>query len=105
MRMCCGRMTARGAKGGKRGGARPASLGFTLIEVLVVVAIIALLLAVLLPSLQRAREQARRIQCGVNLRTCVQALTIYSQLNRDHFPWTRLTGEQERFGFQPWEVL
>ncbi len=42
--------------------------GFTLIELLVVIAIIAVLVALLLPGLVAARESARMIVCGANLR-------------------------------------
>jgi prepilin-type N-terminal cleavage/methylation domain-containing protein len=42
--------------------------GFTLIEVLMVVAIIALLVAILLPSLATARNQARLMICGANMK-------------------------------------
>lgn len=44
---------------------RPA---FTLIELLVVISIIALLIALLLPALSKAREGARDVKCGSNLR-------------------------------------
>ena len=52
-------------------------VAFTLIELLVVISIIALLIAILLPALQAAREEARAIACGSNLRQAGIALQAY----------------------------
>lgn len=62
--------------------------GFTLIELLVVVAIIALLMAIMLPSLARAREAAKAVACGSNMRQTSQAVMMFAQAHNDRAPGT-----------------
>jgi prepilin-type N-terminal cleavage/methylation domain-containing protein/prepilin-type processing-associated H-X9-DG protein len=63
--------------------ARDRTRGFTLVELLVVIGIIALLISILLPALNKAREAASRTHCLSNLRSMMQAASIYALNSKD----------------------
>ncbi|MBL8758417.1 MAG: type II secretion system protein [Phycisphaerae bacterium] len=73
----------------------PATLrAFSLVELLVVIAIIALLVSILLPSLAAARDAARTLVCGTQVRNIAQMQASYAADNKD---W--LAGSPQTSGF------
>ena len=66
------------------------SRGFTLVELLVVIAIIGVLVALLLPAVQAARESARKMQCGTQLRELGQAALTFEGAKKRFPGWQEI---------------
>src|SRR4051812_7535519 len=62
--------------------------GFTYIELLVVLALLAVAVSFVLPARTRGYGCSNRVKCASNLRQIGQAILLYSNDNRGHYPRT-----------------
>src|SRR5262245_8901444 len=72
---------------------RPRRFAFTLVELLVVIGIIAILVALLLPALADARKQSQLVACRSNLAQIRNAIMMYANDFRDHYPNPDVVGD------------
>jgi len=75
--------------------------GFTIVELLVAISMMMLLIALLLPALGKARNQATRIKCAVNLRQVGVGNEVYMT---DHEDWMPVFGNTPATGLYAWSV-
>jgi prepilin-type N-terminal cleavage/methylation domain-containing protein len=87
----------------KRVSNRKVKLGFTLIELLVVISIIALLLGILLPSLRKAKEMARKVVCGANVRQQGLGMATYAADYDNKYPLATYPGWWPFGGLANWD--
>jgi prepilin-type processing-associated H-X9-DG protein len=78
---------------------RAAQAGVTLPELLIVLGLITYLLALMLATVQRARESARKVDCGSRLRQIAAALSVYAAENTG---WLPRDGTAQNVARQSW---
>jgi prepilin-type processing-associated H-X9-DG protein len=61
---------------------------FSWTDLFVITGILALLIAIVVPSIIKVREEAGRQRCPTNLRQIGQAIVLYMNDNKGHFPRT-----------------